>query len=105
MEGKHGVEAESGGQDEVRFPPVPLLSLLVERLLPRGPRAALAHGAGHGVHARPPARAATYGSWPWERRKTACVHPHDVTQRQAWLGYDEGGEHRCGHGMELQTPS
>ena len=59
--------------------PVSLLRLLVERLLPRGPRAALADGARCGVHAGPPARTAADSAWP--RQGAACLHAHDVGMR------------------------
>ena len=62
------------------LPPVPLLRLFVERLLPCGPGAALADGARCGVHAGPPAGAAADGARP--RQGPACMHPHDVGPRQ-----------------------
>jgi len=53
--------------------PVSLLRLLVQRLLPRRPRPALADAPGRDVHARPPTRAAADRARPRESPRAACT--------------------------------
>ncbi len=58
--------------------PVPLLRLLVQRLLPRGPRPALADAPGRDIHAGPPARTAADRARPRLRPGAAFTQEKQV---------------------------